>query len=132
MPREHKYTTKIYYEDTDAGGVVYYANYFKFIERARSEMIYDLLSINLSDLKRDFDILFVVKKLTAEFHKPIKFEDKIDVITNIIRKTPVRLSLKQVIKKQEDLMFISEVELAVISPKGAVKKLTTELFSKIK
>ena len=89
MPREHKYTTKIYYEDTDAGGVVYYANYFKFIERARSEMIYDLLSINLSDLKRDFDILFVVKKLTAEFHKPIKFEDKIDVITNIIRKTPV-------------------------------------------
>ncbi len=132
MPREHKYTTKIYYEDTDAGGVVYYANYFKFIERARSEMIYDLLSINLSDLKRDFDILFVVKKLTAEFYKPIKFEDKIDVITNIIRKTPVRLSLKQVIKKQEDLMFISEVELAVISPKGAVKKLTKELFSKIK
>ena len=58
MSEKHVYKTRIYYEDTDAGGVVYYANYFKFIERARTEMIYKLLGLSHMDLKNNHDCIF--------------------------------------------------------------------------
>ena len=65
---------KVYYEDTDSGGVVYYANYLKFLERARSEAIYSLGFTNSSILKT-FGILLIVKSCNIEYKKPAKFED---------------------------------------------------------
>ena len=131
MSKEIIFPIKIYYEDTDAGGVVYYANYFKFIERARSEMIYKSLGISHTKLKKDFNSIFVVKSLTAKFLKPIMFEDEITVITNILNKTQVRLVLNQLIKRGEEVVFTSEVELAVVDPFGTVTKLPKEIISKI-
>ncbi len=84
MSKKHIYKTKIYYEDTDAGGVVYYANYFKFIERARTEMIYELLGLSHKSLKNNYDCIFLVSSLNANFLKPIKFEDTIqDLCKNL-------------------------------------------------
>ena len=131
MSEKYIYKTRIYYEDTDAGGVVYYANYFKFIERARTEMIYKLLGLSHSSLKNNHDCIFLVSGLTAKFLKPIKFEDNIEVFTRILSKSAVRLKLEQIIKKNDELMFKSEVDLAVVNSKGKLSKLDKGLLAKI-
>ena len=131
MSEKHIYKTRIYYEDTDAGGVVYYANYFKFIERARTEMIYELLGLSHKDLKNNHDCIFLVSGLTAKFLKPIKFEDNIEVFTRILSKSAVRLKLEQIIKKKTNPMFKSEVDLAVVNSKGKLSKLDKGLLAKI-
>ena len=66
MFEKHTYTTRVYYEDTDAGGIVYYANYLKFIERARTEMIYKQLNLTHQKLKDQYDVIFVVKTCLPE------------------------------------------------------------------
>ena len=131
MEKSYKFHVKIYYEDTDAGGVVYYANYLKFTERARSEMIYKVLGLKHKDLKEKFNVIFVVTAINAKYIKSAKFEDNITVITNILKSSAVRLTLKQDIKIKDKLLFTSEVELAVVKENGSVQKLPKELLSKI-
>ena len=80
MAKKFDLTVKVYYEDTDAGGVVYYANYLKFLERARSEAIYTLGFTN-SGLLEKHNILLIVKSCNIEYKKPAKFEDKINIIS---------------------------------------------------
>ena len=131
MEKSYKFHVKIYYEDTDAGGVVYYANYLKFTERARSEMIYEVLGLKHKDLKEKFNVIFVVTAINAKYIKSAKFEDNITVFTNILKSSAVRLTLKQDIKIKDTLLFTSEVELAVVKENGSVQKLPKELLSKI-
>ena len=73
MAKKFKFNVKIYYEDTDSGGVVYYANYLKFLERARSETLYSLDFTN-SGLLENYGILLIVKSCNIEYKKPAKFE----------------------------------------------------------
>ena len=82
MAKKFNFTVKVYYEDTDAGGVVYYANYLKFLERARSEAIYSLDYTN-SSLLETFGVLLIVKSCKIEYKKPAKFEDKLEVISEV-------------------------------------------------
>jgi acyl-CoA thioester hydrolase len=131
MSKEHIYKIKIYYEDTDVGGVVYYANYLKFTERARTEMIYDLLKMSHTDLKDKFDIILVVSGFKAKYLKPAKFEQEIRVFSSIIRKSPVRLTIKQDIKFENEILFTSEVEIAVVKKDGNIQKIPGILLSKI-
>ena len=92
---DHKYKFRTYYEDTDAAGVIFYANYFKFTERARTELIYERLQLKHLELKEKFDVIFVVKSLSSKYIAPAKFEDHLVVISKIIEKSPVRLLLEQ-------------------------------------
>ena len=131
MSKEHIYKIKIYYEDTDVGGVVYYANYLKFTERARTEMIYDLLKMSHTDLKDKFDIILVVSGFKAKYLKPAKFEQEIRVFSSVIRKSPVRLTIKQDIKFENEILFTSEVEIAVVKKDGNIQKIPGILLSKI-
>ena len=131
MSKEHIHKIKIYYEDTDVGGVVYYANYLKFTERARTEMIYDLLKMSHTDLKDKFDIILVVSGFKAKYLKPAKFEQEIRVFSSIIRKSPVRLTIKQDIKFENEILFTSEVEIAVVKKDGNIQKIPGILLSKI-
>ena len=131
MEKSYKFDVKIYYEDTDAGGVVYYANYLKFTERARSEMIYEVLGLKHKELKEKFNVIFVVTAINAKYLKSAKFEDNITVITNILKSSAVRLTLKQDIKIKDTILFTSEVELAVVKGNGSIQKLPKELLSKI-
>ena len=128
---DHKYKVRIYYEDTDAGGVVFYANYFKFTERARTELIYEKLKLKHHELKDKFDVIFVVKSLSSKYIAPAKFEDDLTIVSNIVEKSPVRLVLKQNIEKGNKLIFTSTIELAVVSSKGKITKLTDQLLSLI-
>ena len=128
---DHKYNVRIYYEDTDAGQVVFYANYFKFTERARTELIYERLKLKHHELKEKFDVIFVVKSLSSKYIAPAKFEDQLVVISKIIEKSPVRLVLEQNIERTNKLIFMSTIELAVVSSKGKITKLPEKLLSLI-
>ena len=128
---EHKFKVRIYYEDTDAGQVVFYANYFKFTERARTELIYEKLKLKHLELKEKFDVIFVVKSLSSKYIAPARFEDDLVVVSKIREKSPVRLILEQNIERANKLIFISTVELAVVSSKGKITKLPDKLLSLI-
>jgi|TARA_B110000914_G_scaffold150339_1_gene131750 acyl-CoA thioester hydrolase len=132
MHNIHNFDLSIYYEDTDAGGIVYYANYLKFIERARSEMIYELLNISHLSLKKDHDVIFVVRTCNIKYLKSAKFEDKLNVQTTIIKKSAVRLNLIQEVKRRKELLVSADVELALINSKGEINKLSSSLLEKLK
>ena len=131
MSNFHTYKTKVYYEDTDAGGIVYYAKYLHFIERARTEMIYDRLKLNHKQLKIEFNVIFVVRECNVKYHKSANFEDYLEVYTHISKKTPVRLNLIQEVKRGNETLVTAEVELAVIDSNGSISKLPKKLLDKI-
>ena len=131
MSNFHSYKTKVYYEDTDASGIVYYAKYLHFIERARTEMIYDRLKLSHNQLKIDFNAIFVVRKCNVKYNKSANFEDHIEVCTYVSKKSQVRLNLIQEVKRKEDILVTTEVELAVIDRNGSISKLPKLLLEKI-
>jgi len=90
---------KVYYEDTDASGRVYHANYLKFLERGRSNLIYQK-NLTHQILINKFDIIFVVKKISINFKKPAFFEDSIDVITSIKELNRVKINFTQKIYRE--------------------------------
>ena len=127
----HVYKTKVYYEDTDAGEIVYYAKYLHFIERARTEMIYDYLKLSHKKLKKDFNVIFVVRECNVKYHKSANFEDDLEICTYVSKKSPVRLNLIQEVKRKKEILVTAEVELAVINSNGAISKLPKNLLEKI-
>ena len=131
MSKIYQFKTKVYYEDTDAGGIVYYANYLKFIERARTEMIYQKIGLKLNQIKKEFNTIFVVKSCEINFLKAARFEDDLVIFTEILKKTPVRLNLSQIIKRRSEIMVTSSIELAVVNERGLVQKLPEMLYKKI-
>ena len=130
MSNSFKYNLKIYYEDTDAGGVVYYANYLKFLERARSEAIYELGFSN-TGLKNDFGILIIVKSCNIEYKKPVIFEDNLTIESIITEITQTSFIMKQNIKKDEELMASAEIRLVSVNLKGKPTKIPDILKQKL-
>ena len=131
MSNFHTFKTKVYYEDTDAGGIVYYAKYLHFIERARTELIYDRLKLNHKKLKNDFNAIFVVRECNVKYYKSANFEDHLYVCTYVSKKTPVRLNLIQEVKREKEILVTAEVELAVVGSNGSISKLPKDLLEKI-
>ena len=117
MTKNFIYKVKIYYEDTDSGGVVYYANYLKFLERARSEAIY---SLDLSNklLLDKHDMLIVVKTCNIDYKKPAKFEDNLEIFSSVISKTRTSFSMSQTIKRNEEIISEAEVQLVTVNDEG--------------
>ena len=128
---DHIYKTKVYYEDTDAGGIVYYARYLNFIERARTEMIYDHLKLNHKKLRDQFNAIFVVRECNIKYFKSANFEDNLEVKTKVVNKSPVRLNLLQEVSRDNEILVSAQVELAVIDSDGSVSKLSRDLLEKI-
>ena len=81
MSNFHTFKIKVYYEDTDAAGIVYYARYLNFIERARTEMIYDRLKLNHARLKKEYNAAFVVRECKIKYHKSANFEDQLETVS---------------------------------------------------
>ena len=117
MSKQFKHKVKIYYEDTDAGGVVYYANYLKYLERARSEAIYSLGLTNVN-LQKDHDTLIIVKSCNIEYKKPAKFEDGLEIISSILSKTKTSFTMLQIIKKNEEIISEATVQLVTVNKEG--------------
>ena len=114
MSKYFKYKFKIYYEDTDSGGVVYYANYLKYLERARSEAIYSLGLTNIK-LQKDYGALIIVKSCNIEYKKPAKFEDELNIISSILSKTKTSFTMLQIIKKNEEIISEATVQLVTVN-----------------
>ena len=107
---------RVYYEDTDAGGVVYHSNYVSFMERARTEWLRNL-GFEQDELKRDHNVLFVVRSVRADFIQPAKFNDMLDVTVSVKHAGKASLTLEQTVKlqtTQQDLCC-GEVKIASIS-----------------
>ena len=117
MSKQFKHKVKIYYEDTDTGGVVYYANYLKYLERARSEAIYSLGLTN-TNLQKDHDTLIIIKSCNIEYKKPAKFEDELEIISSILSKTKTSFTMLQIIKKNEEIISEATVQLVTVNKEG--------------
>ena len=117
MFKEFTFKVKIYYEDTDSGGVVYYANYLKFFERARTEF---LNSIDLSNkmLLTNHGVLIVVKSCNIEYKKLAKLEDELEIISSVISKTKTSFIMKQVVKLDQVLISEAETHLVTVNQEG--------------
>ena len=108
----HSFRLSVYYEDTDLAGIVYYANYFKFIERARSNA---LSAVGIDQLKlKATKMFFVVKKVEADFIAPAIFNDELLVTTELLEIKGARLNLRQIILRDDQIIFTSEIKLAFI------------------
>ena len=129
MSREFKHKIKVYYEDTDSGGVVYYANYLKFFERARSEALY---SAGLSNKKLliDHGTLLIVKSCKIDYLKPAKLEDVLNIFSNIKSKSKSSFIMQQIIKKDNQVITQAEVILVAVNKNGKPIKIP-EILEKI-
>ena len=121
-----QYTFKIYYEDTDSGGVVYYANYLKFIERARTEMINEL-GFTLTKLIYDYDRLFLVKKIECDYIESCKLEDTLNVQSKVLVLKNASFVLEQNLLKQNKIIFRSKIVMVCVNSQGAPSKIPDEL-----
>ena len=126
MSKEFKHEVKIYYEDTDAGGVVYYSNYLKFLERARTEMI---KSIGLSNKKllEEHKTLIIVKSCNIEYISSVKLEDKIQIYSSIETLNKASFIVIQNIKKDDKLVVKAKLKLVTVSKDGKPIKIPSVL-----
>ena len=124
--KHHSMNIRVYYEDTDLGGVVYYANYLRFIERARSEWIREI-GIDQIKMRDDEKIIFVVTKLKADYLVPANFDDVLTINTKIKVVSPVRTYFYQNIYREGELLFRAEVCVACTSTSGRVQRLPEKI-----
>ena len=125
MLKKSSYLLRIYYEDTDLAGIVYYANYLKFIERARSEMLKEA-NVNQIDLiKRGY--FFVVTSLKADYLKPAYFEDSLEVITEVAKIKGASIILQQSIFRSEKVLFEASIRLALLDKSGKAVRLPANI-----
>ena len=122
---------KVYYEDTDAGGIVYYANYLKFLERARTEALVTL-GFNNKKIKEDFGILIIVKSCNIEYKKPAHLEDELNIRSFVKSITKTSFFMNQFISKGEDIIVEAKVHLVFVNKKGKPMRIPETLFQDFK
>ncbi|MFP7571916.1 tol-pal system-associated acyl-CoA thioesterase [Marivita sp. S2033] len=126
----HEFPVRVYYEDTDMGGIVYYANYLRFIERARSDWVRSL-GIDQNAMREQDGIVFVVRRLEAEYLLPAKFDDDLVVRTTVKSVTGVRLTMMQDVLRGEDLLFQAEVLVVCVTDGGLPARLPANIRRQI-
>lgn len=121
----HHFSCRVYYEDTDLAGIVYYANYLKFIERARSEWVRDL-GIDQAVL-RDQGVVFAVRRVEADYLRPARFDDVLLVVTETLSVTAARMVLHQDVRRGEEVLFSAVVTLVALGIGGKPARLPAQL-----
>ena len=122
---------KVYYEDTDSGGVVYYANYLKFLERARTEALF---SIGFSNKKVQdtFDSLIIVKSCNIDYKKSAHLEDQLTVRSFVKSISKTSFFMNQIITKDKEVIVEAQVHLVFVNKEGKPVKIPDEIYSKFK
>ena len=131
MHENFYHKVKVYYEDTDAGGVVYYANYLKFLERARSE---SLISLGYSNkkIKDEFGSLIIVKSCSIDYKKSAYLEDKLNIRSFVKSVTKTSFLMHQFISKDDEVIVEAKVHLVFINTKGKPMKVPEKIFQNFK
>ena len=122
---------KVYYEDTDAGGIVYYANYLKFLERARTEALVTL-GFNNKKIKEDFGSLIIVKSCNIEYKKSAYHEDELSIRSFVKSTTKTSFFMNQFISRGEDLIVEAKIHLVFVNNEGKPMKIPGVLFQNFK
>ena len=125
------YKLKVYYEDTDSGGVVYYANNLKFLERSRTEALYSIGYSN-KKIKDQFESLIIVKSCNIEYKKSSFLEDELLVRSFVKSITKTSFFMNQIITKDKDIIVEAQVHLVFINNKGKPIKVPDEIYSKFR
>lgn len=121
----HHFALRVYYEDTDMGGIVYHANYLKFIERARSEWVRSLG--NDQNAMKKAGLVWVVRRVEADYLSFARFEDALSVETTIERLTGVRLVMKQLVLRDGNVIFQAIVTAVCMTEAGRPVRLPAEI-----
>ena len=131
MPKNFNHKIKVYYEDTDAGGVVYYANYLKYLERARTEA---LIKIGLSNLKirHNFKALIIVKSCIIDYKKSAYLEDELNIKSYILSLTKTSFVMSQTIIKNKIVIVEAKIHLVFVNEKAKPIKIPKLVVDKFK
>lgn len=113
----HFFPVRVYYEDTDAGGIVYYANYLKFAERARTEML-RLVGLNQSQLKKENGILFAVRSLTIDYRRPAVLDDLLEVVSRFSNLSGASLEVSQVLRRRSEELTQLDLRIVCVGMDG--------------
>lgn len=117
----HRWPIRVYYEDTDLAGIVYYANYLRFIERARSELVraagIDQLAMKAAGM------VFVVRRVEADYLSPARYDDQLEVRSQLQQLKAASLTLSQEVWRHDTLIFRAVVALAVVNADGRATRL---------
>ena len=122
----HLFDLRVYYEDTDLAGIVYYANYLKFIERARTEWVRSV-GVDQTKLRDEQGIVFAVRRVEADYSQPALFDDLLQVQTRVIKATGVRIGLEQDVMRDGELLFASKVTLVAMTLEGRPARLPADV-----
>ena len=114
-PNAFTHPVRIYYEDTDAGGVVYYANYLKFLERCRTEWL-RAIGHEQADLLRDPGIAFVVRSISVDYLKPARLDDLLSVSMEVTRITRAQIFFRQSIRRGDEELLTAQVQVVCVNP----------------
>jgi len=115
--RVFSWPIRVYYQHTDAGGMVFHANYFSFMECARTELLQSL-GFDLGELARRDHVLFVVHSAQIAYHKPALLHDALEVTARVARIGRARLEFEQVVKRGEEVLASARLTLACVSAKN--------------
>ena len=131
MTKPHLFNIRVYYEDTDAGGVVYHSNYLNFTERARSEMLREM-GANQTALRLDESLIFVVGRIDCRFIKPAFLDDELSIETVTTNSGKVSMTFSQKVFRDKELLFTAEVKAGSVDaqtykPKAMPKALQEKL-----
>ena len=130
MPSEFIHKVKVYYEDTDSGGVVYYSNYLKFLERARTEMI-NSFGLSNKKLLEEHKTLVIVRTCNIDYLSPSKLEDTLQIYSSIESFNKASFVIIQNIKKDDNLIVKAKLKLVTVNQEGKPTKIPSVLEKKL-
>jgi acyl-CoA thioester hydrolase len=122
----HRFTIRVYYEDTDLAGVVYYANYLRFLERARTEWAREN-GVDQVRLREDQGIVFAVRRVEAEYLRPARFDDLLEVRTEVEGASGARLVLRQEVWRESQQLLAAKITLAAMDAAGRARRIPARL-----
>jgi len=131
MHKNFAHKVKVYYEDTDAGGVVYYANYLNFLERARTEAINNI-GLSNKKIKEDFGALIIVKSCNIDYKKSAHLEDELNIRSFVKSITKTSFSMMQIISIEQDIIAEAKVHLVFVNNLGKPVKIPDIIFDNFK
>ncbi|MBM2574729.1 tol-pal system-associated acyl-CoA thioesterase [Jannaschia sp. Os4] len=112
----HRWPIRVYYEDTDMAGIVYHANYLKFCERARSEMVREA-GIDQAAMRAD-GVVFAVTRMVCDFRRTARYDDELVVSTEVTGMSPARFEMAQVVRRGAEAVFEAQVTVACLDARG--------------
>lgn len=127
---QHEISVRVYYEDTDLAGIVYYANYLRFIERGRTEWVRGL-GVDQGALKREEGIVFAVRRVEADYLKPARFDDLLTVTTRLLALGGASIELEQQVLRGDERLFAARVVLVCLSDAGGAVRMPPEVRAKL-